>query len=97
MLNPEIVKLYQKARKHKPFMLVGHDAQSSLRLAKTLFRFRELERLGLVRMRAEPEQESYLSVFGDDELRHAERNGHPVQDHAAMLELDRKATEPTLF
>ena len=87
MLNPEIVKLYHKARKHKPFMLVGHDAECSLRFAKTLHRFRELERLGVVRMRAEPEQESYLSVYGDDELRHAERNGHPIPYDQTRKEL----------
>lgn len=57
---------YLQFRTRKPFMLVGHDAECSLGSAKTLLAFRELESRGLVRMRAEPEQENYFDVFGDD-------------------------------
>jgi hypothetical protein len=86
-MNPKLLKLYHQCRRDKPFMLVGRDAECSLRSARTILAFREKESEGKVRMRAEPEEESYLSVYGDDELRNAERNGHPVPYEKAREEL----------
>jgi hypothetical protein len=45
-------------------MLYGENAQQALAAAKTLIRFRELEDEGLVRIKAEPEEESYFGVYG---------------------------------
>jgi hypothetical protein len=87
MITKELIEMYHKFRKHKPFMLSGRDAECSLSSARTILRFRELESEDLVRMRAEPEEESYLDVYGDDELRHAERNGHPIPYDQARKEL----------
>lgn len=86
MLTKELIAMYHKCRKHKPFMLVGRDAECSLSAARTILRFQELESEGLVRMRAEPEEESYRDVFGDPEP--GERNGHPRTQEDADKELD---------
>ena len=87
MITKELIEMYRKCRKHKPFMLVGRDAECSLSAARTILRFLELESDGLVRMRAEPEEESYFDVYGDGELHHAERNGHPIPYEQAKKEL----------
>lgn len=60
-----LVREYRKARTHKPFMISGQDAAASLDAARTILRFRELESLGLVRIRAEHEQGSYFDVYGE--------------------------------
>lgn len=86
-ITPELRAMYLQCRKHKPFMLVGQDAKCSLESAKTILRFRELESDGLVRLRAEPEEESYFDVYGDIELDHAERNGHPISREQARKDL----------
>lgn len=86
MLTKELIELYHKCRRDKPFMLVGRDAECSLSAARTILRFRELESEGLVRMRAEPEEESYRDVFGDPEP--WDRNGHPRTQKEADEELD---------
>jgi hypothetical protein len=77
-LTPELIKMYHKCRKQKPFMMTGRDAECSLSAAKTILRFRQLESIGLVRMRCEVEEESYHDVFGD--LGPGERNGHPMSE-----------------
>ena len=76
-MNPKLIQLYHECRRWKPFMLSGRDAECSLSSARTLFRFRELEARGLVRMRAEPEDESYFDVFGEPEG-YINKQGHWV-------------------
>lgn len=65
-MNAELLSLYHRCRRDKPFMRVGRDAECSLAAAKTILAFRELESRGLVRMRAEPETDNYFDVFGDE-------------------------------
>ncbi len=86
-MNNELLALYKKCREKKPFMLSGRDAECSLSAAKTILAFREAESDGLVRMRCEPEQESYFSVFGDAEIEDASRNGHPISKDEARKQL----------
>ena len=86
-MTNELLKLYARARREKPFMRVGFDAADSLKAARTILEFKRAEADGLVRMRAEPEQESYFDVYGDEELRHAERNGHSIPHDQARKEL----------
>ena len=64
-MNAILKKEYQEMRRHKPFMLVGRDAECSLSSARTVLAFRELESKGLVRIRSEYEQEDYFSVYGE--------------------------------
>jgi hypothetical protein len=45
----------------------GYNAKDALRAAKTWDAFTDAERDGLVRLRAEPEQESYFDVYGEPE------------------------------
>lgn len=91
-ISPELLAMYRKCRTRKPFMLVGRDAECSLRSAKTILAFRQLESDGLVRMRCEPEEESYFDVYGKPELEW--RNGHTLsreetdKNLEALLELD---------
>lgn len=88
-MKTDLLKLYFECRERKPFMLVGRDAECSLDTARTILAFRQAEADGLVRLRAEPEQENYFSVFGD----HGpfERNGHEIS-----VEQWRKETTETL-
>lgn len=89
-IKPELLKLYKQCRERKPFMLVGHDAQCSLDAARTILAFREAESKGLVRMRAEPERESYWDVYGKPE-------GYTnAQGHEVSTEDERKETEDLL-
>lgn len=60
-----LVREYRKARARKPFMIAGQDAAASLDAARTILRFRELEQAGLVRIRAEHQQENYFDVYGE--------------------------------
>lgn len=85
-MNAELLRLYHQCRQRKPFMLVGRDAACSLSAAKTILRFRELESRGLVRMRAEPEQENYFDVFGDPEA-YTNAQGHKVSGEQAKADL----------
>lgn len=92
-LSPALLRLYRECRIRKPFMLVGHDARCSLDAARTILRFRELEAQGLVRMRAEPEEESYFDVYGEPEG-YVNAQGHRVsaeqecEEMCATLERD---------
>ncbi len=86
-MKAQLVRMYLKCRKAKPFMLTGQDAKCSLATAKTILEFRQLESDGLVRMRSEEEQESYFVVFGDDSDG-AERNGHPIDAKQARKETE---------
>lgn len=47
--------------------IVGESALWALRDARTLAEWRELESEGLVRLRAEPEQENYFDVYGESD------------------------------
>ena len=85
-MNSKLLSLYHLCRQRKPFMLVGCDAACSLSAAKTILRFRELESRGLVRMRAEPEQENYFDVFGDPEA-YTNAQGHEVSAEQAKADL----------
>ena len=58
---------YSKFKANKPFMLEGRDSEMSLRAAKTLLKWEELENRGLVRIKAEDEEESYFDVFGRED------------------------------
>jgi hypothetical protein len=73
-ITPALLTMYQRCRKSKPFMLVGRDAECSLRAARTILAFRETEKAGLVRLRAEEEQENYFDIYGreDNEKRQRE-------------------------
>ena len=86
-MNPKLLSLYRQCRKQKPFMLVGSDAACSLASARTLLAFAEAESDGLVRMRCEPEQESYFDVYGDLERDGVTRNGHPLSREQARTAL----------
>lgn len=55
--------------------------------AQTTARFVELERLGLVRLRKEEEQESYYDVYGEPEA-YEGRNGKRVSAEQARKEMD---------
>ncbi len=63
-MNAQLIKLYAQFRHNMPFVLVGSNAKLALDSAKTLLAFREAESKGLVRMLAEPEDESYFQVYG---------------------------------
>ena len=54
-------------------MLVGRDAEMSLRSARIIARFKDLESRGVVRISSEEEQESYFSVYGEPDTE-KERN-----------------------
>lgn len=84
-IETELLNLYRKCRAKKPFMIIGEDAKVSLRTAKTILRFRQLEADGLVRLRAEPEQESYFDVFEPEGYTNAE--GHWVTADQARKEI----------
>lgn len=55
------------------FREVGQRAQQALRNAKILEKFRELEYLGFVRVRLEPEHESYFDIFGKPDTKEQEK------------------------
>lgn len=86
VVTAELLSLYRRCRRDKPFMLVGRDAECSLSAAKTILAFRELESRGLVRMRAEPEQENYFDVFGEPES-YTNAQGHEVSADKAREDL----------
>lgn len=92
-ITPALLRLYRECRARKPFMLVGHDARCSLDAARTILRFRELEREGLVRISAEPEEESYFAVYGEPSG-YVNAQGHEVsaekerEEICAVLERD---------
>lgn len=85
-VSPALLRLYRECRIRKPFMLVGHDARCSLNAARTILRFRELESAGRVRMRAEPEAESYFSVYGEPEG-YVNAQGHEVSAETEREEM----------
>ena len=64
-MNTILQNEYRTMRTHKPFMLVGRDAECSLSSARTVLAFRELEAQGVARIRCEHEQENYFSVYGE--------------------------------
>ena len=86
-MKTELLKLYAQCRAHKPFMLVGQDAACSLNSARTILRFRELEKEGLVRLRSEPEMENYFDVYGDPEG-YTNAQGHYVDAEKARTEIE---------
>lgn len=57
-------------------------AKCALDNARTVLAFQEYEDAGLVKIEAEPEQESYFDVFGEPE------SGHERKATIAMLERD---------
>jgi hypothetical protein len=57
--------LYAKIRRDPVSMLVGRDAEMALRAARIITRFEDLKRAGLVRISAEPQDESYFDVYGE--------------------------------
>lgn len=58
-MNYSEKQTYNKARQK------GYGAAESLRIAKIKEKFEQLEYEGLVRLRAEPEEENYFSVYGE--------------------------------
>ena len=58
-MNKPIAQLYKRARAS------GMNAKHALSTAKAITEFNDLESAGLARLCAEPEQESYFSVFGE--------------------------------
>jgi len=66
-MNAQIHKLYAQFRANPSMIHTGRNAECALRCARTLARFRELESHGLVRLRAEEEQENYFDVYGRED------------------------------
>ena len=64
-MKTELIQEYKKARQFKPFMVEGQDAKCSLDVARTVLAFREAEKAGTVRIRAEAEEENYFDVYGE--------------------------------
>ena len=56
-----IRKVYQSLRQ------AGYNASHAHSAAKTIAEYAALEQAGLVRLRAEPEQENYFDVYGEPE------------------------------
>lgn len=54
-------------REYTRFRQGGGTAKGALYCAKTVVAWREMEQAGLVRVKAEPEQESYFDVYGEPE------------------------------
>lgn len=54
-------------REFLKFRAAGYRSSEAFRAAKTCLTFRRLESAGLVRLRAEMEQECYFSVYGEPE------------------------------
>lgn len=54
-------------REFLKFRAAGYRSLEAFRSAKTCVAFRRLESAGKVRLRAEPEQECYFSVYGEPE------------------------------
>lgn len=73
-MNKKLIALYRECRKHKPFMLVGSDAECSLSAARTILEFRRLEDEGLVRMRSEIDEDYTIDFDKPD------RNGHEMPE-----------------
>jgi hypothetical protein len=70
-MNATLQREYFKMRTHKPFVLVGRDAECSLDAARSVLAFRELEADGRARIVAEPDAMPY--DFGDMECTDAEK------------------------
>jgi hypothetical protein len=64
----------------------GHNAKDALYIAKTVNRWQQFESDGLVRLRAEPEQESYISVYGKPDA-YVTHQGKRVSEEQAYKEL----------
>jgi len=64
-MNTKIATTYRKFRSNPPFIRVGHSAEDALDAARTVVKFSELKDAGMVRIMAEPEDESYFSVYGE--------------------------------
>lgn len=79
-MNANIEKLYAKFRK------AGESASRALYAAKILNKWNDLESDGLVRIRAEAEQESYVDVYGKTEA-YTDMNGRRVTEEEALKEL----------
>jgi len=80
-MNKQTSKVYQQ------FRSAGFTAKDSLSNAKTLIDFQQAESAGLVRIIAEPEQESYFAVFGEPEG-YEGRNGKRVSAEQERKELE---------
>lgn len=65
-VDKEVMEYYRRFRAQGGG-IVGESALWALRDAKALQTFRTLEGQGLVRIKAEPEMESYFDVFGEPE------------------------------
>lgn len=84
-MNTKTLALYRKFREHSPFMLVGHNARLALQSAKTLVAFQEAESAGLVRLVADPEQESYFDVYGEpDDKKQREAIEQSIEDNGCV-------------
>lgn len=79
-MNKKLAPIY------KQFRVAGNNAAVSLRSAKTVLAFRKLESEGLVRMRVEPETESYLDSYGEPE-EYIAQDGRHVSAKEALEEL----------
>lgn len=66
-MRTQLQTLYRDFRKHSPFMLVGSNAQQALEAARTILRFRELEDMGYVRLRAQFDDDVDVSWMSDRE------------------------------
>jgi len=87
-INPKLLALYLRARTEKPFMQSGCDAACSLATAKTILAFNDAEKRGLVRLRCEPESESYFDVYGEPEPRRGQSQKDANKELEATLERD---------
>lgn len=79
-MNKNVSLLYKK------FRSAGYDPKQALHSAKIVAAFNILESEGLVRMRAEPEKENYMEVYGKSEG-YTKANGTHVSTEQAQKEL----------
>ena len=64
-MDKHVMRLYQRLSARGTSHIVGRYAEGCLRGARVIAKFRELEDTDKVRIVAEPEQESYFSVYGE--------------------------------
>lgn len=76
----------QAREKYNEARQAGYPATHALIVAKALIEWEKAESAGMVRLRAEPEQESYLSSFGEPEA-YVDNHGRRVSEEKAKEEL----------
>ncbi len=86
-MKTQLFKDWQRFRETSGYCTPPGRAACAIRSARTLAEWRVLESAGLVRLRAEPEQESYFSVFGEPDG-YEGANGRRVSAEQARKEME---------